>query len=141
MSLYVKRRKRFLKKILVGTSLFIAGIAAYLAFFWLSASFLPDGFLSHPAFPLLVMTFVSLAVYKPLDVLVTQFFKNYLFKKRSYSHMTLMDLAEELSVVLDLAELGNLVVNTFGEVLHLKTVSLLLGTWRRGPPNRPDGPR
>ena len=37
-----------------------------------------------------------------------------------------MNLAEELGLTLDLQELGNLVVNTFGEILHLKSVALLL---------------
>lgn len=45
--------------------------------------------------------------------------------------MTLSHLAEELRLVLDLQELANLVVNTFGEVLHLKTVALVVPDLRK----------
>lgn len=78
------------------------------------------------------MTILSLAAYKPLDKVYTQLFRHYLFKQKSYAHMTLMNLTEELSLVLDLPEFSNLVVNTFGEILHLKTTILLVPSRVRG---------
>lgn len=126
MSLYIKKRKKFLKKIFVGASLFLVGISATLL---VSASlrlFFPAFNPTTIALPILVMTLVSLLGYKPLDKLFTLIFRNYLFKQRNYAHMTLLDLAEELSLVLDIQEFANLVVNTFCEVLHLKKVVLLI---------------
>jgi len=37
-----------------------------------------------------------------------------------------MNLAEDLALVLELQELGNLIANTFGEVLHLKSAALMI---------------
>ncbi|MBI3317016.1 MAG: GAF domain-containing protein [Candidatus Omnitrophica bacterium] len=126
MSLYVKKRKRVLKKVLIGFSLFFVGSTAYVLFSSLTSRFFPYPFMGNPVFAVLITTLAALLTYKPLDYLMTQLFKNYLFRKKSYSHMALMDLAEELATILDLTELANLVVNTFGETLHLKTVALVI---------------
>ena len=126
MSLYLKKRKWILKKFLVGAGLFLLGAALFLGITFITRFFLPFSWLSYPYLSVLVMTVLSLAAYKPIDISVNQFFKNYLFKKKSYGQMTLMNLADELSLVLDLQELANLVVNTFGEVLHLKNAALLV---------------
>ena len=132
MGLYFKRRKRILKKFLVGVSLFLAGAAAVYLFSLLFRRFLPPSSTEQPWFFILVMTLVTLVAYKPLDFIVAQFFKNYLFHKKSYSHITLMNLTEELRLILDIHELANLIVNTFGEILHLKTVALLTPNRVRG---------
>lgn len=132
MTFYLKRRKKVLKKLLVAISLFSFGITALYLFSFISYRFLPFKWASHPVLPVLVMTIVSVLAYKPLDYAFTQFFKNYLFQKKSYRHITLMNLAEELTLILDLQELANLVVNTFGEVLHLKTVALIVPSRIRG---------
>ena len=132
MNLYLKRRKKVLKKSFVGISLFILGATSFSVFSSLLKPFLPLAWMRHPLFPVLLMTLLSIAAYKPLDRLVTMFFRNVLFKHKSYAHLTLMNLAEELSLILDLQELANLVVNTFGEVLHLKTVALLIPNKLRG---------
>lgn len=132
MSLYVKKRKRILKKILIGAGLFFVGSAAYLIFSLFSNRFLPQSLTENPILPVFITSLVALLTYKPLDYLMTLFFKNYLYRKKSYSHMALMDLAEELTTILDLTELSNLVVNTFGEILHLKTVALVIPSRIRG---------
>lgn len=124
MGLYLKKRKKLLKKFLVGLFLFVAGTVASLLFNALLRLF-PNLHLTHPAFSVFIMTLVCVLAFKPLDSLCTHFFRDYLFRKKSYAHMALMDLAEELCLVLDLQELSNLIVNTFGEVLHLKTVALM----------------
>lgn len=125
MGLYLKKRKKILKKFLIGLFLFVAGIAVSLLFNALFRLF-PNLHLTHPAFSVLLMAIVCVLTFKPLDNLCTHFFRNYLFRKKSYAHMALMNLADELSLVLDIQELSNLIVNTFGEVLHLKTVVLMI---------------
>ena len=126
MSFYIKRRKRVLKKILMGAGLFLIGALTFALLSLIPKSLFPFSVTRQPLFAVLVMTLISVVVYKSLDAAITQLFKNYLFKKKSFAHMTLMNLAEELALILDLQELANLVVNTFGEVLHLKTVALLV---------------
>ena len=128
MSFYLKKRKKILKKLFVGSSLFTLAVLLTLLISTLLKSFYPRhaSLTASIMFPALVMTLVSLFCYKTLDKAFTQFFRHYLFKHRSYAHLTLMNLAEELSMVLDLQEFSNLVVNTFGEVFHLKSAVLLI---------------
>lgn len=132
MSVYLKRRKRFLKKLLVGMSIFCLGAGVVSLTSFVFRHHFPSSWINHPVFPILIMTLVSLVAYKPLDIAFTQLFKNYFFRKKSFRHISLMKLAEELSLILDLQELSNLVVNTFGEVLQLKSVALLVPNRRRG---------
>lgn len=132
MSFYFKKRKKFLKKTLVGLSLFALGLSATLLISALLKTFYPALLAHQLPLTILVMTVVSLLAVKPLDKLFTQIFRNYFFKHKSYAHMTLMNLAEELSLVLDLQEFSNLVVNTFSEVLHLKTAVLVIPNRLRG---------
>ncbi len=126
MSLYLKKRKKVLKKLFVGISLFLLGSLSFLILSTFLKRFFPGFLASEPWVLLFMMTVVFLTVYKPLDLAFTQLFKNYLFKHKTYAQLTLMNLAEELELVLDLQEFSNLVVNTFGEILHLKTVALLI---------------
>ena len=72
------------------------------------------------------MTVISVAAYRSTEGWVKKFLEKYFFHRKTFAQMTLMDLAGELTVNLDLQEIGNLVVNTFGEVLQLKTVALLV---------------
>ena len=125
MSLYLRRRKRFLKKFFVGLSLFLVGSLIFAIASALSRAVGHTLWVNHPFFFILIMTLVASLTYKPLDIAFVKFFKNYLFKKKTSVHGALMSLADELMNVLELTEFSNLVVNTFGEVLHLKTVALL----------------
>ncbi len=133
MSIYLKKQKRVLKKILVGLSLFFIGMTIFYCLTFLLRHYdVPSAWIRQPVYAVFVMTVVALLAYKPLDLATTMLFKNYLFKQKSYRHITLMNLAEELSVILDFQELANLVVNTFGDVLHLKTVALATPSRLRG---------
>lgn len=125
MSLYLKRKKKLLKKLCVGTGLFLVGSLGFFIFSVVLKYFFA-GKQAHPLLFIFLISIIFLAGYKPLDIAFTQLFKNYLFKKRTYAHMNLMELAEELALVLDLQELSNLIVNTFGEVFHLKSAALLI---------------
>ncbi len=132
MGLYLVKQKKVLKKVLVGAGLFLIG-AIFLFFIYQIGNFYHrPSWLMHPLFPAFVMTVIALAAYKPLDAAMTRFFRHYLFKQKTYAQMTLSNLADELALILDLSELSNLVVNTFGEVLHLKTVALLVPNRLRG---------
>ncbi len=125
MSLYLIKRKRVLKKFFVGASLCAIGAAATFLFSLFLNHF--KFFLFHlPFFQVFFLALLFLLAFKPLDQAFTRLFRDYLFKKKSYGQLTLMNLAEELTLTLDLNELGNLMVNTFGEVLQLKTVALLV---------------
>lgn len=124
--IFLSKRKRVLKKICAGTVLFLLGVAVFYLYSSLAALFFPKHFLSQPPFILLLMTVLAMVTYKPLDFLFVEIFERYLFKKGNYAHITLMNLADDLELVLDLQELGNLTVNTFGEVLQLKQVAFLI---------------
>lgn len=122
--LFINKRKRVLKKTLVGISVFLFATAVYSILSLCLAIFLKIDLAAQPLFAVLLTTLTAIAAYKPLDYLYEEIFRRYLFKKRSYTHIMLMNLADELDTVLDLQEFANLVVNTFGELLHLKTVAL-----------------
>lgn len=125
MNLYFKKRKRFLRKALTGLILFLIGSAIFIGLTSLLRDVPRDSWATHPAFMLFIMTLLFIFIYKPLDKAIVHLFRTVLFKKKSYGQLTLMNLAEELTLILDLKEMGNLVVNTFGEILHLKSVILM----------------
>lgn len=122
----IKAPKNVLKKILIGLILFfLGGLTAYLAPFFLPSAAV-QSWGHHPMLPIFIMTVIFLVAYKPIERFVKWFLEKYLYQKKSFAQLTLMDLAKELTVNLDLQELSNLVVNTFGEVLRLKSVALLV---------------
>lgn len=123
MSLYFVKRKKVLRKIFVGLSLF--GLGAVLLSL-LSLISYKIFWIQHPLVFLFGFSAVFAGCFKPLDQAFSRLFSQYIFKKKTYGQMTLLNLAEELTMTLDLAELGNLMVNTFGEILHLKTVTLFV---------------
>ncbi|MFZ5802975.1 MAG: sensor histidine kinase [Candidatus Omnitrophota bacterium] len=130
--IFINKRKRFLKKALVALTLSCVGFLAYslIRLFGILGADTDSAF--HVGLILLTMSAIAVAGYTPLDHFFTEFFGRYLFRKMSFVHMMLMNLAEELETVLQLQELGNLVVNTFGELLQLKTVALFVAG-RQGP--------
>jgi len=126
-SFHIRTPKTVLKKVLVGLVLFSLGaFAAYLFPFLMSFSGVSGPWVHHPLFPILVMTAIFVSAYKSTEHWVKKFLEKYFFHKKTFAQMTLMDLANDLTVNLDIQEISNLVVNTFGEVLQLKTVALLV---------------
>ncbi len=132
MGLYLKKRKKFLKKILLGAGLACIGALAFGLAAFLGPRLGAPGWAAHPLLAILMMSLVSLVLYKPLDIALNQLFRNYLFKSKAHAHGALSELLDELTLVLDLQEFANLVVNTFGEVLQLKTAVLLVPNRVRG---------
>ncbi len=119
--------KTVLKKALVGLVLFCVGsFVSYLVSLLASSSQVSASWGRHPLFPILIITIVFVVAYKPVERRIKRFLEKYFFHKKTYAQMTLMDLAGDLAVNLDLQEIANLVVNTFGEVLQLKTAALLV---------------
>ncbi len=110
----------------MGASLFVFGACTIYLLPFLPKNFSGAKWIAHPLFPVFLMTLICIAAYKPLDFFYSEIFKRVLFKRKSFIHMSLIHLAEELRLVLDLQELANLVVNTFGEVLHLKMVAMVV---------------
>lgn len=124
---HIRAPKTVLKKALVGLVLFCVGsLASYLLSLLATASRILEPWVRHPLFPIFIITLIFVAAYKPVDRFVRKFLEKYFFHKKTYAQMTLIDLAGELAVNLDLQEIANLVVNTFGEVLQLKTAALLV---------------
>lgn len=126
MNLYLKRPKKLLKKALTVLGLFLSGIMIYAVIRILSRRFPEIALLDQPYMAALWMSMMAVLLTKPIDLGLTKLFKKYVGHRKHQVHDTLLHLADDLETVLDLQELGNLVVNTWGEVLHLKTVALFV---------------
>lgn len=126
MNRYDKLRKRILKRIFVGLTLFILSLTVLGFADFLFGNFFPwlgDG---NPLTWICLITFVVVTGYSPVDQAYGWFFRRVLFPRRSQVLHLLNRLSQELALTSDLTELSNLLVNTLGEVLQLKTVSLLV---------------
>ncbi len=124
---HVRTPKVLLQKSLVALVLFFLGaLVSYLLPFLVPVSGALGFLVHHPMLPIFVITGIFVVAHKPIERLIKKLLERYFFHKKTFAQMTLMDLAGELAVNLDMQEIANLVVNTFGEVLHLKTVALLV---------------
>ncbi len=120
----MKPPKIILRKILVGLALFCVGtFVSYLISCFANESY--SYWVRHPFSPIFLMTVVFIAAYKPADLLIKALLEKYFFQKKTFAQVSLSDLVKDLVVNLDLQEVANLVVNTFGDVFRLKTVALL----------------
>ena len=126
MSPYDKKRKRVLKRLFVAVTLFILTFTILCVLNVLFLKFLPQFSDWNPAVWICLTTVVAVLGYQPVDYVYNWFFKNILFPRRSHVFLVLQRLSDEVALTTDLSELTNLLVNTLGEVLHLKTVSLLV---------------
>jgi len=126
MNPYDKKRKRVLKRLFVALTLFVLTFASLFFLNLLFVNFLPRLANWNPAIWVCLTTAFAVVGYQPIDQGYAWLFKHVLFPRRSRVLLVLQRLAEELTLTTDLPELANLLVNTLGEVLHLKTVSLLI---------------
>lgn len=126
MKLHLIRQKRILKRAIVTFVLFAFVFFIYSLFRFLDLRFFHSGFLSNEIFVLAVAVFLASLIYKPIDHLVLLFFRDVLFRSSVMDHSVLTQLAKSLVLVLDRSELANLIVNTLGEVLTIRTASVLL---------------
>ena len=126
MTRYEKKRKQILKRVFVSLTLFILSfslVGLFQLFFGASLPFLGDG---NPFIWILLTSALVVVGYQPVDYAYTWFFRHILFPRRSQTLSLLNRLSQELAQTHDLREFANLLVNTLGEVLQLKTVSLLV---------------
>ena len=126
MSPYDKKRKRILKRLFVALTLFILSFTVlfFINFFLRNSfPFLTDW---SPLVWVCLTSAVAALSYQPLDQAYTWLFRQVLFPRRPRVLLLFQHLSEELATISDLRELANLLVNTLGEVLHLKAASLLV---------------
>jgi len=126
MLLHLRNPKTILKKILIGLILFFCGAVTAFLISLILPKFLDVSWGAHPLVPIFIMTVISLVLINPSTASSNGPLRNIFFTVKALPNGTLMDLAEDLRTNLDLQQVSNLVVNTFGEVLHLKTVTLLV---------------
>ncbi|MBI4115742.1 MAG: GHKL domain-containing protein [Candidatus Omnitrophica bacterium] len=126
MNPYDKRRKRILKRILVGVTLFVLSFSVLgVLGLLLGNSFLELGD-GNPLIWVLLTTLLAVLGYQPVDQLYGWLFRQVFFPRRSHLLQILNHLTQDLTGSYDLTELSNFLVNTLGEVLQFKTVSLLV---------------
>ena len=123
---YLRKRKRFLKRLILTVILSLLVFFFYSLFRFLAFQLFQFDLSSHEVAVLLLSVFVVSLIYKPIDYLVLILFKDVIFRFHVHNHSVLVQLARSLAGVLDRTELANLIVNTFGEALHLTVVSILL---------------
>ncbi len=126
MSPYDQIKKRILKQLCVGLSLFILSSGALgLASLFLGNSF-PILRETNPLVWISLATIFIALTYPVIDHAYSWLFRQVLFPRRPRLVFILSRLSQELSLTHELGELANLLVNTLGEVLELKAVSLLV---------------
>jgi len=126
MTPYDQRRKRILKRLFVALTLFILSFAL---FGLVSLAFGDSLSEFGEAAPLLWISLTTVLVtlaYQPVNQAYVWLFKHVFFPRRSHALSALHRLSQDLIQTSELAELANLLVNTLGEILPLKTVSLLV---------------
>lgn len=125
MAPYEKRRKRILKRLFIGITLFILTFFLFIFIQYFFGNYFSFTEVS-PLTWILLTTFLIALSYQPIDHLYTWLFKHVLFPRRSRTLSILSRLSHDVAHAQDLRVLANLLVNTLGETLQLKTVSLLI---------------
>lgn len=123
---YEKKRKRLLRRLFVGLTLFILASVFLEGMNFFLGGILPWLSSGNPLIWICLATAIAAVSYPPIDHAYSWLFKHVFFPRRSHILHLLHRLSQELGLTSDLAELANLLVNTLGEVLQLKTVSLLV---------------
>ena len=125
VNLYLRKRKRFLKSLILTSILFVLVFFLYSFSRFVAFHFDLDLF-SNDIYVLITSVVLISLVYKPLEHLVLFLFKDALFISNGRDQSTLVQLSRSMTAVLDRVELANLIANTFGETLHVRTASVLL---------------
>ncbi len=126
INLYLRKRKRFLKLLILTAILFILVFFVYSFLRFIGLRFFDLDIFYNPIYILIVSAFLISLAYKPLDHLLLFLFKDIFFMSHGRDQTILVQLARSMTAVLDRVELANLIVNTFGETLHVRTASILL---------------
>lgn len=126
VNLYLRKRKRLLKRLILTTILFVLTFFIYACARFIAVRFLDVDLFSNDIYLLIAAVLLTSLVYKPLDHLILFLFKDVLFTSNGRDQSTLVQLARSMTAVLDRNELANLIVNTFGEALYVRTALVLL---------------
>ena len=126
VNLYLRKRKRFLKRLILTSILFILVFFIYSFSRFIAMRFFDVDLIAHEIYILIAAVLLISLAYKPLDHLVLFLFKDVLFTTNGRDQSTLVQLTRSMTAVLDRAELSNLIANTFGETLHVRTALVLL---------------
>ncbi len=126
INIYFRKRKRFLKSLILTAILSLLVFFFYAFFRFIAFRLFHFDLSSHDIAVLLLSVFLASIVYKPIDHFVLILFKDVIFRSHIHDHSMLTHLTRSLVSVLDQTELANLIVNTFGEALHLRMASVLV---------------
>src|SRR3989338_1201772 len=101
INLYIKRRKRFLKRSVVTTMLFVIVFFFYSLFRFVAFHFFRYDLSSHEIAVLLFSALLASLLYKPLDYVMSLLFREVLFQSNSGDHSALEQLSRAISGILD----------------------------------------
>ncbi len=126
VNLYLRKRKRILKRLILTSILFVLVFFLYSFSRFVAIRVLDLDVFSNDIFLLVASVLLVSLIYKPIDHLVMFLFKDMLLTHNGRDQSTLIQLAKSMTAVLDRTELANLIANTFGEMLHVRTGAVLL---------------
>lgn len=122
----LRKRKRFMKRVIDFSVLFLITYLSYTVFDVFTFYFFHSEWLREPAILMSFSILVAVSCYKMVDHYIFILFKRFFFHHSEQNLFTLTKLARDLTGVLDLHELAELVVNTFGDLVKLKTASFMI---------------
>lgn len=123
---HLRKRKRFLKLLLDIFVLFGLAYFTQTVFNFIASSFFKVKWFETPGMLLAISVVMAVLFYKWVDHFIFRVFRKLFFRRSEQHFLVLTKLARELMSVLDLNEMANLIVNTFGESVRLKSVSLMV---------------
>ncbi len=126
MTPHLRKRKRVFKRFLDIVVLFFLTYSAYFSCNFIVAKFFKSNWFHKPSALLGFSVLVAALLYKPVDHLIFLVFRKFFIRRSDQYFLVLSKLTRELMSVLDLNEIGNLIVNTFGDSVRVKTVSLMV---------------
>lgn len=123
---HLRKRKRVLKRFLDAVVLFLLTYLIYFAADFSASHLFKVHWFRNPAILLGFSALIAILFYKPVDYFIFLVFRRIFLKRSDQYFFVLSKLVRDLMSVLDLNELAGLVVNTIGETVRVKTVSLLV---------------
>ncbi len=129
---HLRKRKRIFKRVL---DILLLGFCTYgLYFIFDTAAYhLFKSTLFRETLPAIIFSVLIVGLlFKPVDYIVFGFLKKFFFRRTDQHVFVLAKLSRDIMSVLDLEELSNMVVQTLGEILHVKTASLLVYNQNEG---------
>lgn len=123
---YNRRRKRFVRKVIVTALLLLMTGSAWVLLFSASGSLRRGSGAFLAAFSVVLSSVLAAMAYKPLEKAVTAGLARWMFRKRPDPYGTLERLIDEALDTLSLSALAHLIVNTVAETFQLKRAALML---------------